>query len=94
MEPFNDIWKDRIEEARSAGLKIDYLDVYPMSLQRGDSHLLPPNDCLHFCYQGVIEEWQQVSPTLPFPFLDPWSCLLKCVRRTVPLARNRAGELE
>ena len=61
MEPFNDIWKRRIEEARSTGLEIAYLDVWPMSLQRGDSHLLPPNDCLHFCYQGVVEEWQQVS---------------------------------
>jgi hypothetical protein len=61
MGPFNDIWKYHIEEARPAGLKIDYLDVYPMSLQRGDSHLSPPNDCLHFCYQGVTEEWQQVS---------------------------------
>ncbi|GHJ85022.1 hypothetical protein NliqN6_1424 [Naganishia liquefaciens] len=59
MEPFNDIWKRRIEEARSTGLEIAYLDVWPMSLQRGDSHLLPPNDCLHFCYQGVVEEWQQ-----------------------------------
>lgn len=60
MEPFNDIWTSRIDKARSTGLRIAYLDVYPMSLQRGDSHLLPPNDCLHFCYQGVIEEWQQV----------------------------------
>lgn len=59
MEPFNDIWKTRIAEVDS--LEIAYLDVYPMSLQRGDSHLLPPNDCLHFCYQGAVEEWQQVS---------------------------------
>jgi hypothetical protein len=92
MEPFNNIWKYHIAEARSAGLMINYLDVYPMSLQRGDSHLLPPNDCLHFCYQGVIEEWQQVSPTVHC--IDLWSCLLKCVRRTVPLARNRTRELE
>lgn len=31
-----------------------------MSLQRPDSHLLPPTDCLHFCYQGVIEEWNRL----------------------------------
>lgn len=62
MEPFNNAWKTRIDKAtKENALDMSYLDVWPMSLQRGDSHLLPPTDCLHFCYQGVVEEWQQVS---------------------------------
>lgn len=42
---------------------MQYLDIWPMSVQRPDSHLLPPNDCLHYCYGlgGVIEEWQKVG---------------------------------
>lgn len=61
MQPFNNAWKTRIDKAvKENALGMSYLDVWPLSLQRGDSHLLPPTECLHFCTKGVVEEWQQV----------------------------------
>lgn len=42
------------------GKRIQYLDIWPLAVQRPDAHLLPPNDCLHFCYQGVMEEWTKM----------------------------------
>lgn len=57
MEPYNAAWLARIRSpTREDALDMSYLDVWQLSLQRGDSHLLPPTDCLHWCYQGVVEE--------------------------------------
>ncbi|KAI5453019.1 hypothetical protein NCC49_006550 [Naganishia albida] len=57
MEPYNAAWLARIRSpTREDALDMSYLDVWQLSLQRGDSHLLPPTECLYWCYQGVVEE--------------------------------------
>lgn len=68
FEQLNSRWKNRLGggpggPGRDVATGMQYLDIWPMSVQRPDSHLLPPNDCLHYCYGlgGVVEEWQKVS---------------------------------
>lgn len=61
MRPYNTAWKSCIAAAtQQSALDVSYFDVWDLSVQRGDAHLLPPTDCLHFCYQSAVEEWQQV----------------------------------
>jgi hypothetical protein len=68
FEKLNQRWKRRLGAAPGGPGKdvvtgMQYLDIWPMSVQRPDAHLLPPNDCLHYCYGvgGVMEEWQKVG---------------------------------
>ncbi|CAI5479421.1 unnamed protein product [Closterium sp. Yama58-4] len=37
-----------------------FMDVDPMTRLRGDGHMLPPNDCLHYCLPGPLDVWTQL----------------------------------
>ncbi|KAL1746918.1 hypothetical protein HDZ31DRAFT_61741 [Schizophyllum fasciatum] len=59
----NGMWKAAIEKAQQArlgtgeGPRWFYLDIYGLSLQRGDAHSNPDNDCLHWCGRAVPVQW-------------------------------------
>jgi hypothetical protein len=57
LEHYNAIWNYEI--ARLKDDRFVYLDVFPMSRDRADSHstTIHNNDCLHFCLPGVVDFW-------------------------------------
>jgi hypothetical protein len=68
FERLNERWQKRLGaypggRGKDVVTGMQYLDIWPMSVQRPDSHLLPPGDCLHYCHGlgGVVEEWQKVG---------------------------------
>ena len=39
------------------------LDVVPMSILRPDAHIVARDDCLHWKYPGVIDDWNRLLAT-------------------------------
>ncbi|CAI5518933.1 unnamed protein product [Closterium sp. Naga37s-1] len=37
-----------------------FMDVDPMTSLRGDGHMMPPSDCLHYCLPGPLDVWTQL----------------------------------
>ena len=57
LKHYNAIWKYEISRLNDP--RFVFLDVFPMSEQRADSHSLSKfgNDCFHYCLPGVVDYW-------------------------------------
>lgn len=104
FDQLNSRWKKRLG-GEPGGLGKDpttgmrYFDIWPMSVQRPDAHLMPPNDCLHWCYGvgGVVEEWQKVGPRVPVDsirFIRADTTRLSWCATAVLVAYHRIGSAE
>ena len=57
LKHYNAIWKYEILRLRDP--RFVFLDVFPMSEERSDSHSLSRSgsDCFHYCLPGVVDYW-------------------------------------
>ncbi len=57
LEHYNYIWDDEITRMKDD--RLVYLNIFPMSGARADSHSLSKNknDCLHYCLPGIVDFW-------------------------------------
>ena len=59
FQTYGQLWRDAITHLNDG--RFVYLNVYNMSLARGDGHYLPNGpprpDCLHTCLPGIVDSW-------------------------------------
>ena len=60
LKHYNAIWKYEITRLKDP--RIVFLNVFPISEERADSHSLSKyrNDCLHYCLPGIIDYWNML----------------------------------